>query len=200
MRLMVLRHASSEKAEPGMRDFDRALNERGRKDAAKIGAYMAHHALLPDRVIVSPARRARETWEHVSEAFPVAPPVDYDNRLYEGGPDAILAVIKETDPSIRSLLIIGHNPGLHETARLLIAAIRDAISSVALPESAKSPFESRVSSSRERSVREAWTDGLRNVERSRTLRNFLHAPIRELYMNAVSHNVGPAGVLNLSVY
>ena len=122
MRLMVLRHASSEKAEPGMRDFDRALNERGRKDAAKIGAYMAHHALLSDRVIVSPARRARETWEHVSEAFPVAPPVDYDNRLYEGGPDAILAVIRENDPSIGSLLIIGHNPGLHEIARLLIAA------------------------------------------------------------------------------
>jgi phosphohistidine phosphatase len=56
MRLMVLRHASSEKAEPGMRDFDSALNERGRKDAAKIGAYMAHHALLPDRVIVGAAR------------------------------------------------------------------------------------------------------------------------------------------------
>jgi hypothetical protein len=69
MRLMVLQHASSEKAEPGMRDFDRALNERGRKDAAKIGAYMAHHALLPDQVMVSPARHARETFEPVSEAY-----------------------------------------------------------------------------------------------------------------------------------
>jgi phosphohistidine phosphatase len=122
MRLMVLRHASSEKAEPGMRDFDRALNARGRDDAAKVGAYMAHHALLPDRVIVSPARRARETWKHVSGAFPAVPPVDYDNRLYEGGPDAILAVIRENDPSTRSLLIIGHNPSLHEITRLLIAA------------------------------------------------------------------------------
>jgi phosphohistidine phosphatase len=122
MRLMLLRHASSKKADLGMPDLDRALNARGRKDAAKIGAYMAHHALLPDRVVVSPARRARETWEYVSTAFSALPPVDYDDRLYEGGPDAILAVIKETDPSIRSLLIIGHNPGLHETARLLIAA------------------------------------------------------------------------------
>jgi phosphohistidine phosphatase len=121
MRLMVLRHASSEKAEPGMRDFDRALNARGRKDAAKIGAYMAHHALLSDRVILSPARRARETWEHVSKALSALPPVDYDNRLYEGGLDAILALIRENDPTIRNLLIIGHNPGLHETARQLIA-------------------------------------------------------------------------------
>jgi phosphohistidine phosphatase len=122
MRLILLRHASSKKAKPGMRDFDRPLDARGRKDAAKIGAYMAHHALFPDRVIVSPARRARETWQHVSKAFSALPPVDYDDRLYEGGPDAILAVIRETDPSIRTLLIIGHNPGLHETARLLIAA------------------------------------------------------------------------------
>jgi phosphohistidine phosphatase len=122
MRLMVLRHASAKKAEPGTCDFDRALNERGREDAAKIGAYMAHHALLPDRVILSPARRARETWEHASEAFSALPPVDYDNRLYEGSPDAILAVIRENDPSIRNLLVIGHNPGLHEIARLLIAA------------------------------------------------------------------------------
>ena len=122
MRLMLLRHASSKKAEPCTRDLDRALNARGRKDAAKIGAYMAHHALLPDRVIVSPARRARETWERVSKAFSALPPVDYDDRLYEGDPDATLAVIRETDPSIRSLLIVGHNPGLHETARLLIAA------------------------------------------------------------------------------
>src|SRR5258705_5217229 len=80
------------------------------KDAAKIGAYMAHHALFPDRVIVSPAQRARKAWEHIS-AFSALPPVDYDDRLYEGGPDAILDVIKETAPSIRSLLIIGHNPG-----------------------------------------------------------------------------------------
>jgi phosphohistidine phosphatase len=121
MRLMVLRHASSEKAEPGMPDFDRALNARGRKDAAKIGAYMAHHSLLSDRVILSPARRARETWEHVSKALSALPPVDYDNRLYEGGLDAILALIRENDPTIRNLLIIGHNPGLHETARQLIA-------------------------------------------------------------------------------
>jgi phosphohistidine phosphatase len=58
----------------------------------------------------------------VSKAFSALPPVEYDDRLYKGGPDAILVVIRETDPSIRSLLIVGHNPGLHETARLLIAA------------------------------------------------------------------------------
>jgi len=122
MRLMLLRHAKSEKGAPGMRDRDRPLNPRGQKDAPRMGDYMAHHALLPDRVIVSPARRTQETWERLAVAFRKAPPVHYEERLYESGPEDILAVLQETKPSAGSLLVIGHNPGLHDTARLLIAA------------------------------------------------------------------------------
>ena len=122
MRLMLLRHAKSEKAEPGMHDRERSLSPRGRKDAAKIGAYLAHHALLPDQVLVSPARRTRETWDGLAKALSRVPPVAYEDRLYEAGTDTILRVIKETDASVRALLVIGHNPGLQETARLLIAA------------------------------------------------------------------------------
>src|SRR5579864_9141874 len=53
---------------------------------------------------------------------------------------------------------------------------------------------------RQRRIRQPRANRLRNIERSRTLGNFLHAPVRELYMNTVSHNVEPAGVLNISVY
>src|SRR5581483_5390530 len=122
MRLMLLRHAKSEKAEPGTNDRERSLNPRGRKDAPKIGAYMAHHKLLPDRVLLSPARRTRETWQGVAKALLQPPDVEHDDRLYESGADAILRVIKETDPSVRTLLVVGHNPGLQDAARLLIAA------------------------------------------------------------------------------
>ncbi len=69
MRLMLLRHAKSEKAEPGMRDHERTLNARGRSETPMIGAYMARHGLIPDRVIVSTARRTRETWERLAPAF-----------------------------------------------------------------------------------------------------------------------------------
>jgi len=122
MRLMLLRHAKSEKAEPGMGDHERVLNARGRTDAPRIGAYMARHALIPDRVIVSPARRTRETWERLAAAWPAPPPVAYEARLYESGPEAILTVIKETAREVRMLLVIGHNPGLQDVARLLIAS------------------------------------------------------------------------------
>jgi phosphohistidine phosphatase len=122
MRLMLLRHAKSEKAEPGMGDRQRGLNPRGRKEAPEIGAYMAHHNLLPDRVLLSPARRTRETWDRVAKALPRLPEVDHDERIYESGAETILGVIKETDPGVQTLLVVGHNPGLHDAARLLIAA------------------------------------------------------------------------------
>ena len=121
MRLMLLRHAKSEKAESGMRDRDRRLNGRGRNDAAQIAAHMVRHALLPDRVAVSSAQRTRETWERMAPAFSTTLPVGYEDRLYESGTDSILTVIKGTDRSASVLLVIGHNPGLYDTARLLLA-------------------------------------------------------------------------------
>jgi phosphohistidine phosphatase len=121
MRLMLLRHAKSEKAEPGMRDRDRRLNDRGRKDAARIAAYMVQQALLPDRALVSSAQRTRETWERMAPAFSVKPAVRYEDRLYESSTDSILTVIKAADRSASALLVIGHNPGLCDTARLLLA-------------------------------------------------------------------------------
>jgi phosphohistidine phosphatase len=122
MRLMLLRHAKAEKAEPGQRDRERSLNKRGRGDAQIIGAYMARHALIPDLAVVSPARRTRETWEQLLPALAAEVAVDYEERLYNAGTDAILAVARQTKPAVRALLLIGHNPGLHEAARLLIAS------------------------------------------------------------------------------
>jgi phosphohistidine phosphatase len=122
MRLLLLRHSKSERGEPGQRDQDRTLNKRGRDDAPKIGAYMALHGLLPNLVLVSTARRTRETWERVGPALGTAPKVTYDDRLYESVPDSILSVIREAPATALTVLVIGHNPGLHDTARLLIAS------------------------------------------------------------------------------
>jgi phosphohistidine phosphatase len=121
MRLMLLRHAKSAKAEHGMPDRDRPLVERGHKDIHKIGGYMVHHGLVPDRVMVSSARRTRETWECISDAFSTAPSVTFEDRLYESNSQGIVSVIGGVQPSAQSLLVVGHNPGLHEVALLLIA-------------------------------------------------------------------------------
>jgi phosphohistidine phosphatase len=122
MRLMLLRHAKAEKAEPGMSDQARRLNGRGKNDASVIGAYMARHGLIPDLVLVSPAERTRQTWERVAAELSKPPRVLYEDRLYNAGAEAIIALVKKTAPAVRTLLVVGHNPGLHEAARRLIAS------------------------------------------------------------------------------
>jgi phosphohistidine phosphatase len=122
MRLMLLRHAKAEKAEPGMGDHERGLNARGESDTALIGAYIARHALIPDAVVVSTARRTRETWEGLAAALPNPPLATFDDRLYNAGTETIITVVKATAPTVRTLMLIGHNPGLHDVARLLIAS------------------------------------------------------------------------------
>src|SRR5579862_7892583 len=120
MRLMLLRHAKAEKAAPGVRDRDRRLNARGQGDAALIAAHMVRHELQPSRVLVSSAQRTRETWGCMAQAFAAAP-IAYEDRLYESGPETVLAVIRELGRSAPLLLVIGHNPGLYDTALLLLA-------------------------------------------------------------------------------
>ena len=121
-RLLLLRHAKAERSEPGTKDISRVLIDRGRKDAARIGTYMAAHALVPDRVILSPAARTQETWKYAAAAFHPAPAAMSAERVYDATPHDILAVIKDTPVAVHTLLVIGHNPGLHEFALMLIAS------------------------------------------------------------------------------
>jgi phosphohistidine phosphatase len=122
MRLLIFRHAKAEKSTPGMRDRDRPLAVRGLKDAPRMGAFMAHHALVPDHALVSPSRRTRETWEGLAGEWPAGISADFDDRLYDAAAEAIIAVLRETVGDVGTLLVVGHNPGLHEAAKLLIAS------------------------------------------------------------------------------
>lgn len=121
-RLYLFRHAKAETAQPGKQDRTRALSERGRIEAGRIGAYMATHALIPDRVVVSPAVRTQESWTHLASALQPAPEALTDDRIYDATPDDILAVIKDVPANAQTLMIVGHNPSLHEVATALIAS------------------------------------------------------------------------------
>jgi phosphohistidine phosphatase len=121
-RLMLLRHAKSDWTVPGARDRDRTLNARGREAAPKMGAYMARHALVPDLVVASTARRVTETLDLVLPAFETAPKVVHEARVYGAGANALLDILKETAHTTHSLLLVGHNPGIGELACALIAS------------------------------------------------------------------------------
>jgi phosphohistidine phosphatase len=120
--LLLLRHAKAERAKPGGRDHERVLEQRGRADAGKIGVYLVRHGFVPDRALVSTAERTRETWTLAARAFDKPPAADFDERIYEASPQSILKAIQDTVSAVRTLLVIGHNPGLQELAAMLIAA------------------------------------------------------------------------------
>jgi phosphohistidine phosphatase len=123
MRLMLLRHAKAEKAEGGMRDQDRPLNPRGIRDAATMGAYLLHHGLVPDIALSSPAKRTRQTWEATArELSSRAPPARFEAHLYNADAEAILAILRKIEAGVRTVMVIGHNPGLHDFACRLIAS------------------------------------------------------------------------------
>jgi phosphohistidine phosphatase len=121
-RLMLLRHAKSDRSSPGAVDRDRSLEPRGKETAPRIGAYMARHGLVPEMTICSTARRTRDTWTLVAAAFTKPPAVTFEDRIYDATANAILDVVHETGDDVHCLLIVGHNPGLQDLAGLLIAA------------------------------------------------------------------------------
>lgn len=120
-RLLLLRHAKTERPEPGARDRDRKLTARGRADAPIIGAYLARHDLAPELVLVSPATRAEQTWALAAPALPHKPRVVKDERIYNANVETLLVIIRGAADA-GSLLVIGHNPGLHDLALRLIAS------------------------------------------------------------------------------
>jgi phosphohistidine phosphatase len=147
-RLILLRHAKTEHDAPSGRDRDRRLDERGHQDAAGIGAWLARRPLFPDLVLVSPAVRASQTWELVWAAMKDnAPPpqVDFLQELYGADPGQLLQSIRNASASDpKQLMLVGHNPGLHELALALTgsgdAAARQALAEN-LPTSGLAVFE-----------------------------------------------------------
>jgi phosphohistidine phosphatase len=121
-RLMLLRHAKSDRSQPGQRDHDRPLAPRGRETAPRIGAYMAGHGLRPDLVVCSTAARTRETWDLVAPAFGDPSRIAYDERIYKNDPAILLDVVKETAPGVHVLLLVGHNPSFQALAESLTAS------------------------------------------------------------------------------
>jgi phosphohistidine phosphatase len=119
-RLILLRHAKTERAESGELDRDRRLSKRGRADAPLIGAYMARHGLVPDLALVSPATRAQETWTLVAACFAKMPKTVNEERIYNADPQQLMALVAATRGA-RTLLVVGHNPGIHDFAVQLIA-------------------------------------------------------------------------------
>lgn len=112
--LLLLRHAKSD-WERNRSDFDRPLNPRGRRDAARIGQWLHGHAHTPISILCSPARRAAQTAHAVCAMTGTAVDgITWDERIYLASADTLVKVIGELPETRKQILVIGHNPGLEE--------------------------------------------------------------------------------------
>jgi phosphohistidine phosphatase len=129
--LVLLRHAKAET--PGeLPDFDRRLTEKGDADADAAGSWLADERLRPGLVLCSSARRTRQTWQGVSVALAQADPetpspeVHYEQSLYDGGRTEVIDLLRAVPDSVRTVLVIGHNPTMTDVSILLRPYDRDA--------------------------------------------------------------------------
>jgi len=138
-RLILLRHAKSDRP-PGVADEDRPLAEKGRQASEVAGRFMAEKGLIPEFALVSPSRRTRETFELLRAAAGHDISSHEERRIYDGGTRGILETIRQTGDGIGSLLVVGHNPGIHQLALALVddgetnalARLRDGFPTAAL--------------------------------------------------------------------
>ncbi len=113
--LIMIRHAKSSWANPAQSDFERPLNERGKKDAPEMGARLKKAGLIPQLIIASTAVRTKETATYIAKqlGYDVAL-IRWEDKLYHCLPSALEEVLYGVKNSIKSVLIVAHNPGITE--------------------------------------------------------------------------------------
>ena len=115
-RLLLIRHAT---AAEGPSDADRPLTGSGVRHAGEIGAWLQQGELTPDRVLVSPALRAAQSWQHAGAHLVEAPPPVTDPRIYDNTVEQVLATIREAPDHARTVAVVGHNPSIGQLSAIL---------------------------------------------------------------------------------
>ena len=125
-QLLILRHAKSSWANSSLDDWHRPLNERGLRDAPRVGEWLRAQSLVPDLIITSDAVRARTTAQVVATSAGYARELGVEPSLYLATPADIIAALNGVpDDTASSVMIVGHNPGLEDLIEQLTGEGRD---------------------------------------------------------------------------
>jgi phosphohistidine phosphatase len=119
VRLYLLRHAKSSWDDAGVADHERPLAKRGRRATEAIAAYLSEHAVAPELVLCSTARRTRETLERIEPALGT-PEVSHEDELYGASAGELMERLREVPDGVGSVMLIGHNPGIEDLAGALV--------------------------------------------------------------------------------
>ena len=155
--LFLVRHAKSSRDDPTLPDRDRPLDDRGRRDAPRMGKRLAKRDVKPDLLLSSPALRALTTAQLIADEIGFErKAIAVDDRLYASSPDDLLAVIRALDNKLDRVMLFGHNPEFSDLAHRLSSEIVD------MPTSAVAEYNFDT---------KAWTD-IGEVEPAKTVLDY----------------------------
>jgi phosphohistidine phosphatase len=118
-QLLILRHGKSDWG-VDVCDFNRPLKKRGKRAAQRIGLWLQQQSQVPDYIVSSPAKRARDTAKKICQAIGLkGQQVHDDSRLYAAQLRGLLSVLADSPVNARQVLLVGHNPGLEELLEYL---------------------------------------------------------------------------------
>lgn len=118
--ILLLRHAESSRDDSSLKDFDRPLAEDGRKDARQMGNFVKSVEAFPGYIMSSPAKRAKQTVQIFAKTAGIdLSLIKWNKDFYSGSPRDYLTAVQEAENTAESILLVGHNPLLEQTASLL---------------------------------------------------------------------------------
>ncbi len=111
--LYIIRHAKSSWSDPGLTDFERPLNERGKRDVKVMAKRLGKRISTIDLLLSSTAVRAKKTTKKIIDKSDIEfGEIKYIDQLYHAPEHQIIKIIESVAESVQSLAIVGHNPGL----------------------------------------------------------------------------------------
>jgi len=119
--VFLVRHAKSNWKDSSLKDFDRPLNKRGKRDAPFMGKKLKERQVVPDLILSSPAKRAKKTATAIAEeiGYPKKK-IRYDDKMYHSGARALLEIVRNQDDGHGTIMLFGHNPDLGDLAEMLL--------------------------------------------------------------------------------
>ncbi|MEL6477104.1 MAG: histidine phosphatase family protein [Pseudomonadota bacterium] len=118
-KLILMRHGKSSWSDPALDDKDRPLNPRGKAAVPVMAQWLAHRKHLPDTVLVSSAKRTRQTVKRMRSVLPDLPAPEVDETLYHAPPEKMCKRLSQLPKSCDTVMVVGHQPGLSALVRKL---------------------------------------------------------------------------------
>jgi len=146
--ILILRHAKSSREDPALHDHARPLNDRGERDAPRVGVMLKEKNLIPDEILSSPAVRALETARAAARASGFKKDIRLVAEFYPGEPEDYIKVLKKLPDNVNRVMVVGHNPGIEELIWELIGTLEEiptaALTHLELPIETWNNFSSKT--------------------------------------------------------